>query len=764
MEYKKQHEQQGNASSVQPLDVRCVWKGLRISDAEELLLWEAVFRSSLEIVVTQRANTGQDKVRLASFQPAGYNPAHSGGSACFQDVEVDEYELASVMRALWNNIQEMGRQHPSVSSISQFILDFIRTRDCFAPSEQQLPVSFYDESSRNDSLGHSSVSLRLLLPRSDHTGSSHQRLTAEIRWNPPVIVIDELDVSPREGSTFRLVPRISQFSSPLHEPSSVTQTLSIDPPTSWLVWDEVTAGFKGTIPVFSEHRQLPASLQRGIRLCGGSGSENDTRILRFEIRALIVHNFSHGVRFERTIRTQVNISVLPWYAHEGSHRSNLVLRKEADRLGHDIWAFPHMKSYWHDPLRSEDVVLRQNSLVDRPSLTANLPCGQAVDAFGNGPSTLEQRGTFDMKYDFMSILLSHKQYLQQSALLGPRKQVDDYFENSLSPSPLAQSGDDKPCSSTSIMTPLPWPKTKASLKSQPSIERSTSKADFDEQSASSPGILPLAPTIVHQLRSVSPTSSDSRPMVQHIEHAYPAGPVTGEKPTFQHIELVSTEDPQLSTSVMEAEQFSQVGVPSRPSSPVRLWLKQSSSVAGEGSEDCMVSVSQATEGSRTWEGMSPMVLVRHQDRLMKEADVLQESKSPSIRNCEWSDVASEREMDNKWVTTEDDVKKRHEIHCFRYIQRSRCSAASYKASEVGLRDLEGHDLSVAKGEETHRLSARSFDQVQAEVLRLLTLRARTMFETIDQIRSPTMESEIMEARSDETLEEFNFFDMEVESP
>ena len=141
-------------------------------------------------------------------------------------------------------------------------------------------------------------------------------------WVPDSLKFEGLDEFPLEGQSFSIIPRYHSKSAfrLAHFPKNVKYSIeseSRDSPHSWLVWDNEIAGFKGTVPFYSEVNGYD---NHRTSTCRGP-CESISNTLKVIVHAVLVDDNGSSIRHERILRARLTIKVVPWYANRSSRET-----------------------------------------------------------------------------------------------------------------------------------------------------------------------------------------------------------------------------------------------------------------------------------------------------------------------------------------------------------------------------------------------------------------------------------------------------------
>jgi hypothetical protein len=245
-----------NFKSTESGGIWTTWVGLSTPQADELCIWENIFRDCL----------------LKCIVPLQYQ-AHGGPEDIFLSRTVHLPSLVMEMVDLYGAygydraITATAAPYDwftSAISVYQRVDQFVRLHDCFVPAESA-PFS------------SDTVAIEF---RASHDNS------IEIKWHPGCYLsFDDLEIMAVPGQCYFLKPRC-------HTKYACITNISFSTSCGWLEWDERSAAFLGFVPT---HWSTPQP-QR-------------SRSLTITITAAITQQVDETVSFKQNIRTSVTIPV-----------------------------------------------------------------------------------------------------------------------------------------------------------------------------------------------------------------------------------------------------------------------------------------------------------------------------------------------------------------------------------------------------------------------------------------------------------------------
>ncbi|PGH27126.1 hypothetical protein AJ80_01082 [Polytolypa hystricis UAMH7299] len=285
---------------VDHLDIAKIWKGLSSGKAEELIIWEATFKTVLESLL-------QDQLGfLHTFMMENLQPSNSNQHLLSAQTSRTRYLKISLIDLVTSMVLHCREHYPdyrwlaSTGNIYLKVAQFVRIHDCFSRSTigADLPLP-------GDRLA---VGIE---PVPDPSGAWREAPLSVVKavWCPDFISFDRLAAIVIEGQEFLLIPKYDStfsqsISSSILEPSSIL----FETPATWLRWSTDLHGFIGIVPFFSdseEHALYPGA--NIIHSC----DRNSPYTLQIIVNATVIECFDEDVRFEQTLRVKVAIEVLP---------------------------------------------------------------------------------------------------------------------------------------------------------------------------------------------------------------------------------------------------------------------------------------------------------------------------------------------------------------------------------------------------------------------------------------------------------------------
>lgn len=290
----------GRNLTVEHIEISTAWNGLSEIDANELFRVHRAFVSTLERMLANEL--WQIYQQLQQQDSAGnIRPIHSlFTTGVVRGISFCRDQLVSEMaEALYSAQENMAKAN----------LGFLRL---YLIATDAL-VHHQEDGSRD-----TSITIRM---RCDPS-SQRSYPVVDAAWVPDSLMFEGLDEHPLEGQTFSIVPRYysrSAFRStdfPKNVKYSV-ESESRESDLSWLVWDNEIAGFKGTVPFYSEfngYGRQYADAYRGLR-------ETISKSLKIIVQAVLVDDNGSSIRYERILRVRLAFNVVPWFANDRSRET-----------------------------------------------------------------------------------------------------------------------------------------------------------------------------------------------------------------------------------------------------------------------------------------------------------------------------------------------------------------------------------------------------------------------------------------------------------
>ena len=288
----------GRDLAVEHIDISTVWNGLSGVDANELFRVHQAFVSTLEKMLANEL--WQIYQQLLQQDSAGtMSPTHTlFSTGIVRGISFCRDQLVSEMvETLYSSKENAAKAR------SGFLRLFLVTTDAL--------VQHHEDSSRD-----TSITIRM---RCDPQ-SPRPYPVVDAAWVPDFLMFEGLDESPLEGQCLSVVPKYCSKSAFRPNPFLKNIKYSIESemrnsPLSWLVWDDEIAGFKGTVPFYSEVHGYDRSVANiGRKSCG-----RISHSLKIIVQAVLVDDNGSSLRYERILRARLTINVVPWYVN-GNYR------------------------------------------------------------------------------------------------------------------------------------------------------------------------------------------------------------------------------------------------------------------------------------------------------------------------------------------------------------------------------------------------------------------------------------------------------------
>ena len=284
-----------NSEPVEHIDICTIWKGLSVSEAEQLVGIHRMFNTAISSLVSSQLTdlpVGAPTKPWLSDTGEADDTGH-GVSRCLtlsptQLVSRIKQTLATQGQLTENELQ---------TSTEKLINLYLANSDCFIINN----TDNADDCAIN-------TFIRYRKPEADR-----EPLTVSIvaGWYPEFLSFSRVDFRPREGQELIIVPhyRCSAFSTSLGCQGETR--FSLESPVPWLQWDDCVAGWRGNVPPFSElsDDQDYCGVSKTYR-AGLNGPYVAPDLLRIEVKAVRIERV-RSVRVERSVRARLTIKVLP---------------------------------------------------------------------------------------------------------------------------------------------------------------------------------------------------------------------------------------------------------------------------------------------------------------------------------------------------------------------------------------------------------------------------------------------------------------------
>ncbi len=275
------------------VDTVTTWKGLSLSQCEDLMLIQSNVTNSLQRLLEDQ---------FISFKARLRSDARSSLQDSWATPELVEtlipcrfrFDRDQVIRVV---LKKLGMEDFNAQESSeQLLMLYLWSRDCFL----DLPG------------GSGATAINACYRCYVDAGACCPSSSAlETVWAPDYLAVEGLDVLSPEGSSITIKPRYRMDASRRLKDPSTLVTYSLESNHAWLRWDENAGAFRGHVPYFSEDRNLSTRLGQA-RRNGKQGSHKTIHVLGVEIKALVVITYpDSAVCLERTVRTRVSLKVAP---------------------------------------------------------------------------------------------------------------------------------------------------------------------------------------------------------------------------------------------------------------------------------------------------------------------------------------------------------------------------------------------------------------------------------------------------------------------
>ncbi|MCJ1484017.1 hypothetical protein MMC06_004185 [Schaereria dolodes] len=398
------------ASPIEYLDVCTLWRELRLEDVSLFMEIQGVLDFYIESEITEQLKQMNAQRGLEPTSSRGHG---SDEDACSNLPHEVHFRLGDLIAKV------MAILHPDLGQeISDRSWEYLMER-----VQIYLISCDYFVEIKNSKLGD--IGVRVSLRAESTLSQGYDSLAAaEVIRNQDFLSFSQLDILPREGQELRIVPHYRQAACIGDLNSRRSVIYSIESPLPWLKWDSTISGFKGRIPMYSEYRafeSLSGTIVAGTR----EGPYAILNILRIEVKAVLMERCSlSSVCLQRTVRTRLNIKVIPWYAHASAHAPTDVASESlAFGAQHDGVQVSKENEQVFDENYDD---LSSISSFNLDEMTLSL----AQEPADHVPRETGQRWeAFDSKsYDVESIFIAHRPFRKPELSPGsPRKPIDTYF-------------------------------------------------------------------------------------------------------------------------------------------------------------------------------------------------------------------------------------------------------------------------------------------------------------------------------------------------
>ena len=287
-----------------------MWTGLTLDDAMVLRELHRVLVPCLEDLLAEQLLEVDTEIRQQ------YYPFRDS-----EETHKIKFSVGDLIRLIFGRMLVTLFKDWSLEAIMEFVLLFLLSFDSF----EQLPTE-----SAVDTL----VTVKLR-PGFDPFAETVPAPVAHVVSCLDYISFPYLDALPREGSELILIPRC--HSGLGGKPKVTGVSYKLIPSYPWLKWDDDISGFRGKIPLFSEHRAKMSNTGEEPHY-GSEGPYRVLSLLRIEVKASVLDRHSAStISLSRTVRARVSLKVMPWYARRTSEpifgtASNTVCLDESYRF------------------------------------------------------------------------------------------------------------------------------------------------------------------------------------------------------------------------------------------------------------------------------------------------------------------------------------------------------------------------------------------------------------------------------------------------
>ena len=285
---------------IEQLDLSTVWKGLTMSEARELYCIEQVFEAHLGIMLVDKLSKSSSSDCSLQAPQSSDRSSHTQTSE-FTSVYTVMIEIQHLILGMLKSLCYGGPSLNSYQSPEYWrdrVLCYLATCDCLMETE---PPSLHHVIMRTRVCHPKSLEDEIIPP-----------MIVEPAWNPDFLTFHDLDIAPRQGGELRIIPEYRSFAKSRVDASTVSISYSLGRLYPWLEWDKKLSGFRGAVPFYSHCKASDPILSEVLR-----GRHEDINVvdnlLRIEVVALWRKQLSPSVALEHTVRTRLNLKVLPCF-------------------------------------------------------------------------------------------------------------------------------------------------------------------------------------------------------------------------------------------------------------------------------------------------------------------------------------------------------------------------------------------------------------------------------------------------------------------
>lgn len=288
---------------IEHIDITTTWKGLLLSDAEQLLYLHRAFKDSLEDVLADAINNMHKELQQ---QYASYHKSDVGVLVKPSLNRQLSFSLHHLILSMSQRLELCGKllEKGSTRDFRMIIPLYLSSCDCLLGFE-------------GDGVGDATVEVcvqhRDPLTHTVSLGPVHQAA-----WISDMLSFNEIRKVQREGQELIIIPRYCGNAAFTANITRTSVGFSIESSQPWLSWDQSISGFRGQVPLYSE---MGGRRMKGSGKVYGvppDGSYATIKALRIEIKASLTAGYGSSIRLERTIRARLTFKIIPWYAHDSA--------------------------------------------------------------------------------------------------------------------------------------------------------------------------------------------------------------------------------------------------------------------------------------------------------------------------------------------------------------------------------------------------------------------------------------------------------------
>lgn len=286
---------------IEHIDITTVWKGLLLSDAQQLLYLDRTFKDSLEDLIADALDTVHEEFQQ---QCVSYHDLDIEVLATSSMNRRLSFDLRHLVLSMNQRLKLCGKlpEKGSMRDFSMLLPLFLISCDCLIGFEGGITGD-----TAVDICVHHCDPSNYTFPRGP---------VPEAAWIPDRLSFNGVSQIQREGQELIIIPRYCGNAAFKEDITRTNVQFFIESPETWLVWDKEISGFRGNVPLFSEMGcvRRPGKVYKSPE----DGPYAMINVLRVEIKALLTAGCHSPVRLERTIRARLTFKIVPWFAHDSA--------------------------------------------------------------------------------------------------------------------------------------------------------------------------------------------------------------------------------------------------------------------------------------------------------------------------------------------------------------------------------------------------------------------------------------------------------------